>query len=383
VLRRSVREPHGDALEEERSRVREFADRRVRPRAVEIDRTDRLPPELIQELGRAGYLGLGLPAEFGGRPTSTRLFSAVLEELSAASAAVAVTVAVHLSVCALPIAKWGTPEQQTRWLPSLARGERVGAFALTEPGAGSDSAAIQTRYERDSDGYRLDGAKTFISNAASAGLLLLFATHDPALRSKGISAFLVPGGAPGLSVGQRFEKLGLRGSETVEVHLDALRLPPDALLGGEGEGLHVALDSLTGGRVGIASCALGVARAAFEEMRAAVRGEDADWKRSALARAYADLAAARALVDRAAENKDAGLPFEREASVAKLVASRAAVAIASAGVDVAGPGGVHGQGTAGRLLRDARVFPIVEGTSEIQELILGRGLVEETPSQTG
>ena len=207
-------------------------------------------------------------------------------------------------------------------------------------------------------------------------------TRDPVLRSKGISAFLVPGATPGFSVSQRFEKLGLRGSETTELHLEGVRVPAGGLLGREGDGLHVALEALTGGRVGIASCALGVARAAFEEMLAAVQRDDAEWKRTVLAKAYAELAAARALVDRAADRKDAGLPFEREASVAKLVASRAALSIASAGVDIAGPTAVRGGAAAGRLLRDARVFPIVEGTSEIQELILGRSLVEDEPSQT-
>lgn len=375
-------DPVGPSADRERSRAREFAARVVRPRSVAIDREDRIPPEVARELAREGYLGLGLPSEFGGRPASTRTLSSVLEELSTASAAVAVTVAVHLSVCSMPIAAWGTPAQQEQWLPSLARGDRLGAFALTEPGAGSDTSALQTRYERSTDGYILDGSKTFISNAASAGVLLVFATRDPALRSKGISAFIVPSGTPGMSVSQRFEKLGLRGSETTELHFEQVRVPADGLLGHEGEGLHVALGALTGGRVGIASCALGVARAAFEEMLASVRRDDAEWKRTALARAYAELEAARALVDRAADRKDEGLPFEREASVAKLVASRAAMSIASAGVDVAGPSGVVGEGTAGRLLRDARVFPIVEGTSEIQERILGRGLVEDDRSQT-
>ncbi|HTS32998.1 MAG TPA: acyl-CoA dehydrogenase family protein [Thermoplasmata archaeon] len=372
------------ASEAERSRVREFATRSVRPRAVEIDREDRLPPELLRQLGSEGYLALGLPTEFGGRPASTRAFCAVLEELAAASAAVAVTVAVHLSVCARPIAERGTPAQRERWLPSLARGDRIGAFALTEPGAGSDTASLRTRYERSTDGFVLTGSKTFISNAATGGLLLVFATRDPNLKSKGISAFLVPAPTPGFSVAQRFEKLGLRGSETTELLFDGVRLPAESLLGREGEGLHIALGALTAGRVGIASCALGVARAAFEEMQraAAHDGDEAEWKRTALARAYSELAAARALVEQAAERKDAGLSFEREASVAKLVASRAAMSIASAGVDVAGPEGVRGSAAAGRLLRDARVFPIVEGTSEIQELILGRGLLSPSPSQT-
>jgi alkylation response protein AidB-like acyl-CoA dehydrogenase len=365
-----------------RARARSFATAEVAPKARSIDREDRIPPELIRGLAASRFTGLGIPVEWGGVPADTATVSAVLEELSAASAAVAVTLAVHLSVCAAPIAQWGTPEQRAAWLPSLARGDRIGAFGLTEPGAGSDTASLRTRYVPGPDGFVLNGSKTFISNAATAGLLLIFATRDPALGSHGISAFLVPGGTPGFSVTQRFDKLGLRGSETTELLLQAVHLPAQSLLGPEGGGLKVALSALAGGRVGIASCALGVARAAFEEMLRSVRADDADWKRTLLARAYVDLASARALVDEAAHKRDAGLPFAREASSAKLVASRAAVSIASAGMDVAGSIGTYDGAEPERLLRDARVFPIVEGTTEIQELILARSLLEDDPPRT-
>ncbi|MCI4373017.1 MAG: acyl-CoA dehydrogenase family protein, partial [Thermoplasmata archaeon] len=363
-----------------RAKARAFAATEVQPRAVAIDRDDRIPPELIRALGAARFTSLSLPSESGGEPADTASVSAVLEELAAASAAVAVTLAVHLSVCAAPIARWGSPEQQHTWLPSLARGERIGAFGLTEPGAGSDTASLRTRYERTSDGFLLSGSKTFISNAATAGLLLIFATKDPCLGSHGISGFLVPGGTDGFTVTQRFDKLGLRGSETTELLLDKVRLPAAALLGPEGAGLKVALSALEGGRVGIASCALGVARAAFEEMRRVVRADDAEWKRTLLARAYVELESARALVEQAARLRDAGAPYALAASTAKLVASRAAVSIASAGLDVAGPDGARSGAEPERLLRDARVFPIVEGTTEIQEMILARTLLEgETP----
>jgi butyryl-CoA dehydrogenase len=358
-----------------RRRAREFAEREIFPRAESIDREDRIPDEVIAGLAREQFLGLGLPAEWGGEGGDTRATVAVLEELSCASAAVAVTLAVHLSVCARPILDHGTPEQREQYLRPLARGERVGAFALTEPGSGSDSAALTTRYRRDGSEFVLRGTKMFTSNAVTAGTVLVFATQDPALGHRGISAFIVPPGRAGFSVAQRLDKLGLRGSETTELVLDDVRLPSNALLGEEGHGLRVALSALAGGRVGIASCALGVAQAAFDEMRAAVRREDAEWKRIRLARAYAELAAARALVETAAGRKDRGEPYVREASVAKLVASRAAVEIASAGIDVAGAGGIAGSARANRLYRDARVFPIVEGTTEIQELILGRSLL--------
>ena len=367
----------GTGSEAWRARARAFASRVVRPWADRIDRDDRMPAEIGQALAEEGFLGLGIPPEWDGSGGDTRATAAVLEELSRESAAVGVLVAVHLSVCAAPILTWGTERQREKFLRALARGQRIGAFALTEPGAGSDTANLSTRYSKDDDGFVLRGAKTFISNAASAGVILVFATADPSRGAKGISAFIVPSGTAGFSVTQRFDKLGLRGSDTNELALSDVRLPEDSLLGLEGEGLRIALGSLQGGRIGIASCALGVAEAAFAEMRRAVVEDDAEWKRSLLARAFADLSSARALVARAAEAKDAGAAFVTEASVAKLVASRAAVSIASAGVDVRGPAGVRSGAAAGRLLRDARVFPIVEGTTEIQELILARSLTSE------
>jgi len=359
-----------------RARARAFAERWVRPAAAAIDRDDRIPDAIVRALAEERFLGLGLPPAWDGAGGDTASTAAVLDELARGSAAVAVTLAVHLSVCARPILDWGTDAQKAEYLRPLARGERVGAFALTEPGAGSDSAGLTTRYRRDGDGFVLRGTKMFTSNAVTAGTVLVFATTDPTLRSHGISAFIVPPGTSGFSVAQRLDKLGLRGSETTELVLDDVRLPPDALLGPEGAGLKVALSALAGGRVGIASCALGVAESAFEEMVRSVRAEDAEWKRSRVAAAFSELASARALVAEAAALNDAGQPFARAASTAKLVASRAAVSIASAGVDVAGPAGARRGHPAERLWRDARVFPIVEGTTEIQELILARSLLD-------
>ncbi len=359
-------------------RARSFAERYVQPVAVQIDRDDRIPEEILRRLAAEGFCGLGLPPEWGGAGGDTRCTVAVLEALSQRSAAVAVTLAVHLSVCARPILDWGTELQKERFLRPLARGERIGAFALTEPGAGSDTASLTTRYRADAAGFVLRGTKMFTSNAVSAGVVLVFATHDAALGGRGISAFIVPPGTGGFSVAQRLDKMGLRGSETTELVLENVRLPADAMLGPEGSGLKIALSALAGGRVGIASCALGVAQAAFDEMLRSVQASDEEWKRIRVARAYAALASARALVETAAARKDAGEPYVRAASVAKLVASRAAVDIASAGMDVAGPAGARAGHPAERLLRDARVFPIVEGTTEIQELILGRSLVYPT-----
>jgi alkylation response protein AidB-like acyl-CoA dehydrogenase len=371
-----VSSPTGDSAGLWRTKTRSFVEREVEPLAESIDREDRIPASLLRRLAEERFLGLGIPPEWDGVGGDTRSLVAVLEELSAGSAAVAVTVAVHLSVCAAPILTWGTERQKERYLRSLARGDGVGAFGLSEPEVGSDTARISTRYRPDGDGYVLRGTKMFISNAVTAGVVVVFATKDPALGHHGISAFIVPGGAPGFSVAQRLEKLGLRGSETTELVLDGVRLSADGLLGPEGSGLKVALGALAGGRVGIAACALGVARAAFDEMRRAVAADDAEWKRPLLARAFTELAGARALVREAAAAKDRGESFVTEASAAKLVASQAAVRIAAAGVDVAGASGVRSGALAERLLRDARVFPIVEGTTEIQELLLARNLLD-------
>lgn len=359
-----------------RGRARRFAEAQVAPRSEAIDRADAVPAELLEGLRREGFPGLGLPEAFGGRGGSALAMAAVLEEIARANAALATMLAVHLSVAAAPIARWGTEAQQERWLRPLAEGHVLGAFALTEPSVGSDAARLQCRYTSVDGGYRLRGSKMFITDADIAGTVLAFATRDPAAGHRGITAFLVAAGTRGFSVAQRLPKLGLHGSTTTELVFDDAFLPADARLGEEGEGFRVAMEALAGGRVGIAACALGTARAAFEAMRAAARERPEDWKRSEVARAFVDLEAAAALVRTAAEAKDAGLPFVTRASAAKLAASRAAVGIASRGIDVAGrPAGRAGS-VWERLLRDARVFPIVEGTTEIQELILGRELVD-------
>lgn len=358
-----------------RQRAHALAETEVVPRAAAIDRDDRLPEELVDRLRAGGFFGLGIPPDLGGSGGDTRAISAVLEELAAASPALAVLLSVHLSVCAHPILAHGSALQHERFLRPLAEGRTLGAFALTEPSVGSDAAHLSTKYRRESEDYVLDGAKMFITNGARADVVLAFATRDPGLGAHGITAFVLPKGTPGFDASTKLDKLGLRGSETNEVVLQGVRLSPDHRLGDEGNGLRVALGALTGGRVGIASCALGVARAAFETMRDAASAEPTDGNRGAVARAFTRLEAARALVAHAADEKDAGRAYQDVASAAKLFASEAAVTIASAGVDVAGPRGTRSGAAAERILRDARVFPIVEGTTEIQELILGRALV--------
>ncbi|MGI0150568.1 MAG: acyl-CoA dehydrogenase family protein, partial [Thermoplasmata archaeon] len=359
--------PPSSQVEVWRARARTFASEEIEPRVPEMERTDRLPPEILARLAEVGFLGLTLPVEFGGAGASTRATAAVLGEVARASAAVATLLSVHLSVASTPLVAWGTPEQKHRYLPAMASGRRLGAFALTESGAGSDAGSIACRYRRTEGGFRLDGTKMFITNGALADLLITFANVDPARGARGVSAFLVEKGAPGLSVAQRLAKLGLRGSETTELVFDGLALPAEALLGTEGQGLSIALRALTDGRVGIAAVALGVAEASLQELLETVRESRTEGGRAAVARAFTEVSAARALVERAAELRDAGAPFAEAASAAKLFASEVAVRTAESAVDAAGPAGGLVDGRAGRLLRDARVFPIVEGTSEVQE----------------
>jgi alkylation response protein AidB-like acyl-CoA dehydrogenase len=374
-VRASVPVEGDDAVAAWRERARRFALDQVEPSAAEIDVTDHVPEPILQGLAQEGFLGVGLPEEFGGRGGGARATAAVLEELSRGNAAVATMTAVHLSVAAAPIARWGTPAQKETYLRPMTAGKILGAFALTEPSAGSDAARIAARFERIGAGFRIHGAKTFITDADLAGVTLTFATKDPALGHRGISAFLVPRGTPGFSVLKRLPKLGLHGSTTTELLFDGVELPATSMLGPEGEGFRVAMEALTGGRVGIAACALGVARAGGETMRDAARREPADWKSAAVAEAFVELEGAAALVESAARAKDADRPFVPLASAAKLAASKAAVHITSRAMEIEGRASGSSGARSERLWRDARVFPIVEGTTEIQELILGRELV--------
>ncbi|MCI4318717.1 MAG: acyl-CoA dehydrogenase family protein [Thermoplasmata archaeon] len=358
-----------------RARAVEFARSWLTPNAATIDRADRLPDGLLPALAGSGLMGLALPASCGGTPTSNRTLAAVLEEIASASAAVATLLSVHIAVAAQPIVQFGTESQIDEFVPPLAKGERLGAFALSEPGVGSDAAHLACWYAPAPSGFRLTGSKMFITNAATAGTILSFATKEPGSGHRGISAFVIPASTPGLTVAQRLDKLGLRGSETTELVFEEAEVASRCLLGAEGDGFKIAMEALAGGRVGIAACALGVARRAFELARAAASANPEDWKRAEVARAFVEVEAARALVERAADRKDAGVAFVQAASAAKLFASQAANRNAQRAFALSGPSAALSDSEVGRVLRDARVFPIVEGSTEIQELILGRSLL--------
>ena len=367
--------------------VREVAVRHVAPRAAAADRSSELAAEVVHALAERHLLAMAVPREYGGEPRSSLEYALAMEELASACAATAVLVSVHNSLVAEPIVKWGTDEQRARYLPAMATGASLGAFALTEPSAGSDAASLRTRARRNGDEYRLDGSKVFITNGATAGLYLVFATLDPAAGARGIIAFLVPGGSPGLTVGLPEHKLGIRGSSTVQLYFDGCRVPAAQRLGGEGEGWRVAMSTLDSGRIGIAAQAVGIARAALQATVAylsmtqleAAPSQDVQWT---LADMSVRVDAARLLVHRAASLKDAGERPMREAAAAKLFAAETAVWIACRAVELCGADGCRGGSLVERCYRDAKITEIYEGTSEIQRLILGEQIWRNATSES-
>jgi len=363
--------------------IRQFAQQEIAPQAAAIDEADRFPADLIAQMGRLGWLGLTVPAEFGGGGAGTLAYLLAIEEVARASAAVATILTVHSTLGAYPIATWGTDEQRRRFLPRMATGELLGAYALTEPDAGSDAAAQRTRAVRDGDSYVLNGRKAFVSNGDVAGVTLVFASTDPSQRSRGISAFLVERGTPGMLPGAPMKKLGLHGSPTVQIAFEDCRVPAANRLGAEGEGFKIAMQVLDLGRCGIAAQAAGIAQAALDLAVAYVTGREQFGRpigafqglRFKLADVHTRLSAARLLTYHAARLRDAGQPFSLEAATAKLHASATAVFAADTAVQVHGGYGYMREVPAERLLRDAKITEIYEGTSEIQRVVIARHLL--------
>jgi alkylation response protein AidB-like acyl-CoA dehydrogenase len=362
----------------------EFADREVAPYAAEWDREDRFPTEVFEKLSEAGFMGLCVPEEYGGGGTDFLSYVLLIEELSRADAGVGVTLAVHTSAGTLPILIHGAEEQKSRWLPRLAQGEKVGCFALTEPEAGSDAAAIQARAERVSGGYRISGHKQWVTNGRVGGAMVLFARA-----SEGVTAFVVPMEAEGISFGKHAEKMGVVSATTDDVLLDDVFVPEEDRLGEEGKGLRIALGALAGGRIGIAAQAVGIAEAAFRYAgRYATERTTFDKpiaEHQAVAFKLADmqtkLEAARLLVHKAAWTKDQGLRHVEIGARAKLYASTVANEVAYEAVQVLGGRGYMKDHPVERYYRDARVTEIYEGTSEIQRLVVSQGIVRDLAEQ--
>jgi butyryl-CoA dehydrogenase len=362
--------------------AREFAEAEIEPHAAEWDREHRFPRDLFAKLAELGLMGVCVPEEYGGAGADFLSYILVLEELSRADAGVGVTVAVHTSAATLPILSFGTDEQRSRFVPPLARGEHLGAFALTEAEAGSDAGSLRTRAEPTEDGWRITGAKQWITNGAFAGTFLLFARTDPATPAAGgVSAFLVD--AEHVRVTRDEEKLGLNSSITNDIVLEDAEVARDRLLHEEGKGFTVAMATLDGGRIGIAAQALGIAQAAYgvareyaKERRAfgkAIAEHQAiQWK---LADMSTEIDAARLLVYRAAWLKEQGLPHTEEGAKAKLFASEMARRQTAEAIQILGGYGYTKEFPVERYYRDAKITEIYEGTSEIQRLVIARSIL--------
>jgi alkylation response protein AidB-like acyl-CoA dehydrogenase len=361
--------------------VRAFARKEIAPRAAEIDRTDEFPRDLYRRLAELGLLGLTLPAEHGGAGADMLTLTLCQEELAQASASVAHAQLLATILGDLILAH-GSPEQRARWLPPLARGEAICAIAQTEPGGGSDVAGLTTRARRSAEGWVLDGTKRFITAAMVADLAVVVATTDPALGREGIALFLVEPGTPGFRRGSRDHVMGLHGVGTGELVFEHCRA---ALLGSERDGFKRAMESLNTGRIGIAAQALGVAQAALAAALAYARTRVAFGRPIAelqaiqflLADMSAQVEAVRLLVRRAAWLRDRGRPVAREAAEAKLLAAETVVKVASDALQIHGAAGYATESPIERLYRDARVYPIFEGTSQIQRLVIARQLLRE------
>lgn len=367
-----------------RDAVRDLCAREFAPEVGRWDLEAIVPRSAVAKLAAQGFLGMAIPEEWGGVGYDTRTIAVVLEEIARVSAALAIMIAVHNSVGALPVFRFGTDDQRRRFLPRLVSKE-LGAFSLSEPGAGSDAAAIRSTATRDGDHYVLNGTKNWVTNGEQAGVYLIFACTSKDGGSRGLSAFIVERDAPGLVIGKAEDKMGLRGSDTVALILEDLRVPVDQRLGAEGEGFRIAMSMLDAGRIGVAAQALGVARAAFEDSARYAQQRQAFGQPIAriqaiqfkLAEMERRLQCSRLLLQRAAWLKDIGRPYSREASMAKLYASEAATWVTHQAIQVHGGYGYVKDYAVERYYRDARVMEIYEGTSEIQRLVIARSLLKD------
>ena len=358
--------------------VRAFSRGKIAPKAKENDATGDFPHDLVKQLGEMGLMGMMVPEEYGGAGMDAVSYAMCMEEVSAACASTGVIMSVNNSLSCAPIQNFGTDAQKKKWLTPMARGEKLGCFALSEPGAGSDPGGLTCTATKVEDGYKLQGTKNWITNGKEADICILFATIDQKLGTKGICVFIVDTKLPGFSVAKLEDKLGIAASSTAQLFFDDVFVPSDCLLGNEGQGLKIALNTLDGGRIGIASQALGIARCAFDASKKfAMEREQFGApiaKLQAIQFHLADMATrlqgARLLTWSAAKNKDSGIKYTKEAAMAKLAASEAAMWIATKAIQVHGGYGYTKEYVVERNFRDAKITEIYEGTSEIQRIVI-------------
>lgn len=366
--------------------VREFVAGEIAPRAKEYDEAARFPREQLKGLAELGLLGMIIPEEWGGAGFDTVAYALALEEIARADAAVCVIVGVTNSVCCYPILSFGTEEQKQKYLVPLAKGEALGAFCLSEPQAGSDATALRTRAVRDGDSYVINGTKSWVTNGGVAQVYIVMAVTDREAGKKGVTTFIVEGDTPGLSVSAIEHKMGQRASQTAEMSFADVRVPAASVLGGEGNGLKVAFNSLDNGRIGIGALSTGIAQGAFDESLKYAKERQAFGQpisefqaiQFKLANMATEIDAARLLTLRAAALKDAGHKQTGfYASMAKLFASETANRVCADAVQIHGGNGYSRDYAVERMYRDARVTTIYEGTSEIQRIVISREILKD------
>jgi len=364
--------------------VNEYAINEVAPLAVEVDAEEKFPRKQMEGLGDLGLLGLSISERAGGAGGGYRDLMVVLEEIASVCGSTSTVLATHISLSAQTIAKNGDEYQLRRWIPDMAAGKRIGAFALTEPGTGSDALMLSTTAVRDGDDYVVNGTKHFITNSEAADIFVVFVTHDKTLRYKGISALVIERDTPGFSIVPQHGKMGMRGSSTAELVFEDCRVPINNRLGGEGQGYSIALKTLDSSRVSIAAQCIGLARGALDAAISYTTQREAFGgpltEKQAVAFMLADMAteveAARLMTYRAAALVDEGLPHSIESSMAKLFASESAGRVANKALQLHGGTGYFQPSTVERIYRDQRVTEIYEGTSEIQRLVISRAVID-------
>jgi len=366
-----------------RQMIREFAEKEVKPLAAEIDEQERFPQETVEKMARLGIFGIPVPKQYGGAGGDNIMYSIAVEELSRCCATTGVVVSAHTSLCMSPILQFGTEEQKMKYVPKLASGEWIGAFGLTEPNAGTDAAGQQTTAVLDGDEWVINGNKIFITNAGYANVYIVIAMTDKSLGTKGISAFIVEAATPGFSVGKKELKMGIRGSATAELIFTNCRIPKGNLLGKVGEGFKIAMMTLDGGRIGIASQALGIAQGALDETvkytkerkqfgKAIAKFQNTQFQMADL---KTKIEAARLLVRSAAFREDEHtvnpkVNFSADAAMAKLYAAEVAMEVTTKCVQFHGGYGYTREYPVERMMRDAKITEIYEGTSEVQRMVI-------------
>ncbi len=366
-----------------REKIKKFAEEVVAPRSIELDKNDEFPHDLVKQMGEMGLYGLCVPEKYGGSEAGALMYAIAVEEISRACGSTGIFFAAHTSLSVAPIYLAGNEEQKQKWLVPLAKGEKIGVFGLTEPNAGSDASGTQTTYKLIDNEFVINGDKCFITSGHVADIFVITATKDPALGSHGISAFVAEKDTPGFSLGKEEDKMGLRGSITSELVFDDCKIPKENLLGKEGDGFKIFMQTLDGGRISIGALALGIAQAALDATVKFVKSNSVSGKllskqqsiQSSIAEIGTEIEAARLLIHQAAELKDAGKPHTKQAAMGKYYASLIGMKATNKAIEIHGMLGLTKDYLVERFIRDEKLMEIGEGTSEIQKIVITRQIL--------